>query len=233
MTVGLVGAGHMGAGLGWALREGGARVVTSLEGRSARTARLAADAGIDVLPALADVLRTAEVVLVVTPPGMARAAATDIASAAEASGARPLVADLNAIAPSTVDDIAATIAPLDLVDGSISGAPPRVRPGARIYLSGPRAAAVAGLPWRHVHNGGLEPVAAVALAAAKAARFVPEMREIAATQAGAGLTAALFEAYAQLWERIARSPLAAQDPEGVDASLGADEVVRGITPPAP
>ena len=283
MTVGLVGAGHMGAGLGWALREGGARVVTSLEGRSARTARLAADAGIDVLPTLADVLRTAEVVLVVTPPGMARAAATDIASAAEASGARPLVADLNAIAPSTVDDIAATIAPLDLVDGSISGAPPRVRPGARIYLSGPRAAAVAGLPWRHVtpilvddrlgsasavkmctasvykgltglqaqalataahhgvldhvvtdlHNGGLEPVAAVALAAAKAARFVPEMREIAATQAGAGLTGALFEAYAQLWERIARSPLAAQNPEGVDASLGADEVVRGITPPAP
>ena len=38
----------MGSGLGWALREGGADVVTTLAGRSPRTARLAAEAGIAV-----------------------------------------------------------------------------------------------------------------------------------------------------------------------------------------
>ena len=35
------------------------------------------------------------------------------------------------------------------MDGSISGPPPTVRPGARLYLSGPRAAEVADLRWTH------------------------------------------------------------------------------------
>src|SRR3954468_21922302 len=161
MTVGLVGAGHMGAALGWALREGGMRVVTTLEGRSNRTARLAVAAGLELLPTLANVLHAADIVLVVTPPrapatlvvgspprGPPGAAAASIR--AHADGVHPLVVDLNAIAPSTVEDIAATLAPLDLVAGSISGPPPSKRPGARIYLSGPRAQAVADLPWRHV-----------------------------------------------------------------------------------
>lgn len=282
MTVGLVGAGHMGSGLGWALREGGARVVTTLEGRSPRTARLATAAGLDLLPMLVDVLRAADVVLIVTPPGAARAAAATIADAAGRSGATPLLVDLNAIAPMTVTRIAATVAPLDLVDGSLSGAPPTVRPGTRIYLSGPRASAVADLPWRHVtpivvddrlgsasavkmctasvykgltglyaqalrtaahhrvldhvvrdlHGGGLDPVPAVALAATKAARYVPEMLEIAATQGGAGLPAALFETYAEIWRLMASSPLAASDPEAIDRALPADAVVQGISSPA-
>src|SRR5947209_13449092 len=80
-TVGMHGAGHMGAGLGWALREGGARVVTTLAGRSGRTARLAAAAGLDQLDSLDAVVRAADTVLVVTPPGAARAAARDLAEA--------------------------------------------------------------------------------------------------------------------------------------------------------
>jgi len=280
MTVGLVGAGHMGAALGWALREGGMRVVTTLEGRSNRTARLAVAAGLELLPTLANVLHAAEIVLVVTPPGAARAAAGSIRS--HADGVNPLVVDLNAIAPSTVEDIASTLAPLDLVDGSISGPPPSKRPGARIYLSGPRAQEVADLPWRHVttivvgdrlgsasavkmctasvykgltglyaqalatgahhqvldhvvtdlHHGGLDPAPAVATAATKAARYVPEMREIAATQSGAGLPAPLFEAFAQVYDHIAGGSLAAADPETVDTKLSPADVVRGITPPA-
>jgi 3-hydroxyisobutyrate dehydrogenase-like beta-hydroxyacid dehydrogenase len=282
MTVGLVGAGHMGSGLGWALREGGARVVTTLEGRSPRTGRLARAAGLDLLPTLADVLATADVVLIVTPPGAATAAATTIADTAGRTGATPMLVDLNAVAPMTIARIASTVAPLDLVDGSVSGAPPTVRPGARIYLSGPRAAAVADLPWKHVtpivvdhrlgsasavkmctasvykgltglyaqalrtaahhhvldhvvndlHGGGLDPVPAVALAATKAARYVPEMLEIAATQGGAGLPAALFEAYAEIWRLMANSRLAASDPEAIDRALPADAVVQGISSPA-
>src|SRR5207249_1612210 len=97
-----------------------------------------------------EVVATAAVVLVVTPPGAALDAARAVAAAARRTKARPLVADLNAVAPSTVDQIADALRPLDLVDGSISGPPPNERPGARLYLSGPRAADLANLPWQGV-----------------------------------------------------------------------------------
>jgi 3-hydroxyisobutyrate dehydrogenase-like beta-hydroxyacid dehydrogenase len=142
-TVGLPGAGHMGAGLGWALREGGATVVTTLAGRSARTARFVDDAGLTVLDSLDAVVAASDVVLVVTPPAAALDAARAVTASASRTGARPLVADLNAISPSTVDSVAGILAGLDFVDGSISGPPPTVRPGARLYLSGERAAEVA------------------------------------------------------------------------------------------
>jgi 3-hydroxyisobutyrate dehydrogenase-like beta-hydroxyacid dehydrogenase len=149
-TIGLVGAGHMGSGLGWALRQGGHTVVTTLAGRSARTARLAAEAGVTALPHLAAVVAAADILLVVTPPAAAEAAAAAIAAAP--TPARPLIVDLNAIAPSTVERIGETLgrAGFDLVDGAISGPPPTARPGARIFLSGPSAPRIAGLPWPHV-----------------------------------------------------------------------------------
>src|SRR5438270_689431 len=74
-TVGLHGAGHMGSGLGWALRAGGARVVTTLAGRSARTRKLVADAGLEPLDSLDAVVAAADVVLTVVPPDAARNAA--------------------------------------------------------------------------------------------------------------------------------------------------------------
>jgi 3-hydroxyisobutyrate dehydrogenase-like beta-hydroxyacid dehydrogenase len=217
------------------------------------------------------------VILVVTPPGAARAAATTLAEAIRGTGTSPLVADLNAIAPSTVDDVTRILDGVPFVDGSISGPPPTVRPGARIYLSGDRADEVAALPWRHVTPvvlpggagqasalkmctasvykgttgllmqamrtaaayGVLDEVladiddadpGAVISAASKAARFVPEFREIAATQQAAGLPAALFEAFAQVYAEISGSDLTAADPESVDRSLPPDEVVRRLSP---
>jgi len=276
-VIGLVGAGHMGSGLGWALREGGHDVVTSLAGRSARTASLAREAGLRIVARPADVLAEADVVLVVTPPGAAVAAAREIA--ATTGPARPLVVDLNAIAPSTAEAAAAvvTAAGFDFVDGSISGPPPTVRPGARLYLSGPRAAEVAALRWTHarpvvvgdrvgaasavkmstasVYKGlmglmtqairaagaydVLEPVLAdlgesfgtpyeVALAATKAHRYVAEMREIARSQAAAGLTPALFEAFAEVWAEVAGRPLADGRPETVSREITARQVVDGL-----
>jgi 3-hydroxyisobutyrate dehydrogenase-like beta-hydroxyacid dehydrogenase len=279
--VGLVGAGHMGSGLGWALREGGHDVVTSVAGRSGRTAGLAREAGLRLLPRPVDVLAQADVILVVTPPGAALDAAREIAGLAAApevaarGTGRPLVADLNAVSPETATAAADLItgAGLDFVDGSISGPPPTVRPGARLYLSGPRAGEVAGLRWTHAHpvvvgdragaasavkmstasvykglvglmaqamraaaaHGVLEPVMAdlgdgfvtpyeVALASTKAHRYVAEMREIARSQAAAGLTPSLFEAFAEVWSDIAGRPLADGDPEAVARGITAGEV---------
>jgi 3-hydroxyisobutyrate dehydrogenase-like beta-hydroxyacid dehydrogenase len=278
-TIALYGAGHMGAGLGWDLREGGAEVITTLAGRSPRTARLAAEAGLVTLPSLDDVVRAAGVVLVVTPPGAARVAAADLRAATARTGTAPLIADLNAISPSTVDELVALLAPLDLVDGSISGPPPTVRPGARLYLSGTGAERVAALPWRLVHPvvlpggpgkasalkmctasvykgtvglyaqalrtaythgllaeviadldtaGHRDMAASVALAAVKAARYVPEMREIAATQRAAGLPAGLFEAFAEVYAGLAATPLAQGDPESVDRGAAVEAIVARI-----
>lgn len=143
----------MGSAVGRALLVGGAGVVTALEGRSERTARLAHDAGLDCLPELGDVVSSVEVVLSIAPPGEAEAIAAAIAAEAAGSGVSPLVADLNAISPATARGVERILAGagLDLVDGSISGPPPAKSGTTRIYLSGPRADEVAALPFSGVH----------------------------------------------------------------------------------
>jgi 3-hydroxyisobutyrate dehydrogenase-like beta-hydroxyacid dehydrogenase len=265
----------MGSALGDALARGGARVVTTVAGRSERTARLAEQAMLELLPELESVVREADVLLSVVPPEAAEAVLTDVADAAASVRTRPLVADLNAVAPATARRLAeiAAAAGCDLVDGSISGPPPW-RPGTtRVYLSGPRADEVAGLPLEGVErivvgpevgsasavkmstasvykgstallaqallaahaNGVLEHVLAdlgtaapehvanverrLASAAAKSGRYVGEMREIASTQAAAGLTPALFDAMAEIYASLATTPLAATAPENVGSDL--------------
>lgn len=140
----------MGSALGARLRAGGARVVVALDGRSERTRRLAAGAGLEDVGSLSALLREADVVLSVVPP----ASALDVAAtvAATATTSRPLVADLNAVAPSTAGRIGETLrkARLDLVDGSISGPPPREAGTTRVYLSGSHAGEVAALPFEGV-----------------------------------------------------------------------------------
>ena len=262
-TVGIVSPGAMGSAVGAALARGGARVVATAAGRSERTVRLAREAGLELLPGLDDVVAVADVVLSIVPPDRAESVAAELRGAA-------LLADLNAVSPETVRRIGPD------VDGSISGGPPRAEdPGATtIYLSGPRAADVAALPFDGVHvvvvgdevgaasavkmstasvykgsvallvqalraaehYGVLEHVVAdlgdraagagrrISRAAAKADRYVGEMREISAAQAAAGLDPALFEAMAQVYAEIAATPLGQAAPE--DAGSDLDEALR-------
>jgi 3-hydroxyisobutyrate dehydrogenase-like beta-hydroxyacid dehydrogenase len=151
-AVGVVSAGAMGSALGARLRAGGARVLVSLEGRSERTRRLASTAELEDTGSLAALLREASVVLSVVPPE----SSVDLAQALarEASDARPLIVDLNAVSPATVQRVATVLetAALDLVDGAISGPPPKRAGTTRIYLSGPRAAEVAALPLEGVER---------------------------------------------------------------------------------
>ena len=279
VTVGVVSPGAMGGALGRGWVEAGARVVATVEGRSARTRNLAH--GIELLPSLADVVGASDVVVSVVPPGEAYAVASAIAAAARETGAMPLVADLNAVAPATVGRVAGALAPLDLVDGSISGGPPDDGV-TRVYLSGPRAEEVAALghprldvrvlpgpagtasavkmSTASVYKGfsavllhaaaaaeansvldvvlddlareyasmvaGLAP--RLAVAGAKAHRFVGEMREIATTQESAGLPRELFEAMALVWENAAASPLGDVTPEEARAEDDLARVVRRL-----
>ena len=276
MRIGIVSAGEMGSALGAALLRGGANVATTLAGRSDRTARLAREAGLESMPDLGALVREADVVLSVAPPDQAETIAADIAAAA--GDRRPLVADLNAVAPATVRRIEARLTGLDLVDGSISGPPPR-RPGTtRIYLSGARADELLKLPFAGVElvyvgpqigaasavkmstasvykgttavlaqallaahaNGVLDHVVddlgelargaapRIARSAAKAHRYVGEMHEIAATQAAAGLTPALFEAMAEVYAAQAETPLAQRPPEEVGPGEDLDRVLESL-----
>lgn len=122
--------------------EGGARVVATVAGRSARTQELAH--GIELLASLEDVVAAADVVISIVPPGEAFTVAAAVAAAAKAMGVEPLYADFNAVSPGLAIKLADVVAPLRFVDGSISGGPPNV-PGTRLYLSGPDAAEVAVL----------------------------------------------------------------------------------------
>ena len=147
-TVAVVSPGAMGSAVGDALARGGARVVATLSGRSERTARLAGRADLELLPDLGSLLDVADVVLSIVPPEAAASVARDVATAT-AQSARPVFVELNAVAPATALRIEAELggAGVEVVDGSISGPPPW-RPGTtRLYLSGPRAAEVAALPF--------------------------------------------------------------------------------------
>jgi 3-hydroxyisobutyrate dehydrogenase-like beta-hydroxyacid dehydrogenase len=142
----------MGSVLGARLRDGGARVLVALDGRSARTRQLSREAGLEDVGTLEAILSRSDVVLSVVPPGSAEEVAARIA---EATGdAQPLVADLNAIAPATAQRVAAVLARrgIDMVDGSISGPPPSAAGTTRVYLSGSRAAEIAALPLEGVER---------------------------------------------------------------------------------
>jgi len=142
----------MGSAVGRTLLEGGAEVVTTVAGRSERTVGLAREAGLECLPDLDAVVASSGIVLSIAPPDQAEAIARGLGDAAARAGARPLVADLNAISPATVRRVDATLAGagLELVDGSISGPPPTKAGTTRIYVSGPRAAEIAALPFAGV-----------------------------------------------------------------------------------
>lgn len=142
----------MGSALGANWIAGGYDVATCLAGRSARTRELAAGAGVRTVATMEDLLSESDLVVSVVPPASAVEAAESVASAARRTTAGPLVADLNAVSPRTVERVRTVLAAAgcDLVDGSISASPPR--PGAepaRVYLSGTRAGEVAALtsPW--------------------------------------------------------------------------------------
>jgi hypothetical protein len=70
----------------------------------------------------------------------------------------------------------------------------------------------------------------IARSATKSGRYVDEMHEIAATQAAAGLTPALFEAMAEVYGRLSERPLARGAPEDVDPAVELEDVLARLAP---
>lgn len=139
--VAVVAPGNMGAAVGRRLREGGARVLTSLDGRSAASAARAAEAGMQ--PVAEAALAEADIILSIVPPGSALALAERLSPALAAAARKPVYVDCNAVSPETVTRIADVVASTGaaFVDAGIIGSPPRSgKPGPRFYAAGPAAA---------------------------------------------------------------------------------------------
>jgi 3-hydroxyisobutyrate dehydrogenase-like beta-hydroxyacid dehydrogenase len=145
-TVAIIAPGNMGAGVGQRLVEHHVTVLTSLAGRSATSAKRAADAGMQ--PADDDRLAKADFLLSIVPPGEALALARRLAPILAAADGKPIYVDCNAISPPTALAVAEVIGPTGcrFVDAGIIGPPPR--PGStntKFYASGPDAKAFSAL----------------------------------------------------------------------------------------
>src|SRR5262249_22635253 len=144
-AVGILYPGELGCRLGQLLRGRGRRVVTTTEGRSPRSGRLAEAAGLEILDSTRAVLETSRVCPSVGAPAPARAVARHCAAPAPA-GPR-LFVDVNSISPDTLGEVEAVLAPsgMELVDGAVHGMAAQLPDRGTLYLSGRAAAEVAGL----------------------------------------------------------------------------------------
>ncbi|MGY4236676.1 3-hydroxyisobutyrate dehydrogenase-like beta-hydroxyacid dehydrogenase [Bradyrhizobium sp. USDA 4449] len=139
-TIAILAPGAMGSAVARRLSESGARVLTSLEGRSEATLKRAADAG--MVDAGDDAIADADIILSIVPPGEAVALAERLAALIVKRAKKPVVVDCNAVNVETVKRIEQIIgsAQAPFVDGGIIGFPPQ--PGGKspaFYLSGGHA----------------------------------------------------------------------------------------------
>jgi 3-hydroxyisobutyrate dehydrogenase-like beta-hydroxyacid dehydrogenase len=253
-VIAITSPGAMGAALGGRLASHGARVLTSLQGRSAVSQRRA-EAN-RLVGADDKELVAADFLLSVVPPKEAVAVAERLAPPLAAAPRKPLFIDCNAVSPATAARIGAVIEPTGsgYVDGGIIGGPPREGYTPRLYVSGAQAlqalelnklgldvqlvkggigaASALKLSYAGINKGVIGLAAAMVLAArgagvedalfqelsesqrallaqltrgvpdmfAKAERWAPEMREIAAY---AGDEAEIYAGLAKLYERLA------------------------------
>ena len=138
----IISPGDMGHAIGAVLWQHGLRVLTNLQGRSGRTASLAAQAGMADVADDQTLVREADILLSVLVPAQAYACAERIAAAMRSTKTTLLFADCNAIAPRTVQSIEHLLneAGADVVDVGIIGSPPQAgHAGPRLYASGPTA----------------------------------------------------------------------------------------------
>jgi L-threonate 2-dehydrogenase len=144
-VVAVVAQGSMGAGISARLVAKGARVLTSLEGRSEASVARAKKAGVEDVSD--EKLAGADFFLSIVPPKDALALTQRFYPVLAASNKKPVYVDCNAISPQSANEIGAVIdrtgAPF--VDGGIIGGPPREGYTPILYVSGAEAARVQAL----------------------------------------------------------------------------------------
>ncbi|MBN9985062.1 NAD(P)-dependent oxidoreductase [Rhizobium laguerreae] len=136
----IIGSGAMGSAVARRLIDHGAAVLTYLEDRSEQTIARAKAAG--MVPVGRRELTKAELILSIVPPAEAIKVADLVADISSGMQAPPPLIDLNAIAPKTMQALAARFegSGVEVVDGAIIGGPPVPgTSGPTIYISGDTA----------------------------------------------------------------------------------------------
>ncbi|PDT25236.1 NAD(P)-dependent oxidoreductase [Rhizobium hidalgonense] len=137
----IIGAGAMGSAVAKRLIDHGATVLTNLEGRSELTIARAKAAG--MAPVGREELAKAELILSIVPPAEAIGVAEFVADISSGLSAPAPFLDLNAIAPKTMQTLAARFggSAVEVLDGAIIGGPPVAgKSGPTLYVSGDGAA---------------------------------------------------------------------------------------------
>ena len=147
MTVGLLYPGEMGSSFAQLLIGRGVRVVSTLAGRSDRTAALARAARVELLPSLEQVVRESSVIFSIVSTSAAMDMAEAYCELAHFAPESSIYVDLNSIGPELARSIAEKVsnAGHDFVDGAINGLAKNLTSSATLFLSGKRAAGIAAL----------------------------------------------------------------------------------------
>ncbi len=136
--IGILFPGQMGSALGALLQARGFEVLTTVAGRSERSADLSRWAGLSLLDSVRAVVADADILISLVPP----AAAVDIAQLVAANlpgrSSRLTYLDCNSISPATMRVIAAVFSQsdVDVVDGAIHGLASRLATHGTLFLSG-------------------------------------------------------------------------------------------------
>lgn len=143
VTIGILSIGDMGMGIAKLLVAKGFSVATNGSGRSKDTLERVQAAQVTDLRSDADPVRKCDVIISIVPPRDAQATAQRVIDAMQLVTKEnpPLyLADLNAVAPSTVKGIAKAIesaqVPITFIDGSVLGGPPHPSDGAAAPAAG-------------------------------------------------------------------------------------------------
>jgi 3-hydroxyisobutyrate dehydrogenase-like beta-hydroxyacid dehydrogenase len=143
-TIAIVGAGEMGSAVGQRLRESGARVITTLKGRSAASVERSRHANLEVIDDDDLLVRESALILSIVPPGEAIIVAERFRGPLTRAALKPIFVECNAVSPATVRLIADSLAATGcgFIDAGIIGGPPRAGGagmGPRFYASGEQA----------------------------------------------------------------------------------------------
>jgi 3-hydroxyisobutyrate dehydrogenase-like beta-hydroxyacid dehydrogenase len=145
-TIAIVAPGAMGSAVAARLAEHGAKVLTSLEGRSDATKQRAAAAG--MVAGTDAEIANADIILSIVPPAEALALAEHLATLITRNARKPIFVDCNAVNVETVRKVEDVVlsSGARFVDAAIIGLPPK--PGTKgpaLYLSGDDARDLAAL----------------------------------------------------------------------------------------
>jgi len=140
-TIAIIAPGEMGSAVGRRLAERGARVITTLAGRSPASVARAERAGFAVVAGLDQIAAAADFILSIVPPGAALGLAEQWAPVLTRAPRKPLYVDCNAVSPETArrigDMLVSTGSPY--VDAGIIGPPPAASLRTVFYASGEAA----------------------------------------------------------------------------------------------